>query len=178
MLSTTEQARKFAVAAHGEQKYGEHPYAHHLDAVAAIAEPYGEEATVVAYLHDTVEDTGATLTEIESRFGQSVATCVALLTDEPGINRKERKAKTYAKLAQVTGQSQLALVVKAADRLANVRACVQNQKANLWELYRSEHATFKHAACRPALCDPLWVELDALLENFPGKEATVGSADQ
>ena len=165
MLSLREQARKFALAAHGEQRYGEHPYSYHLDAVAEIAEAYGEEATVVAYLHDTVEDTDVTLAEIDSQFGANVAACIALLTDEPGANRKERKAKTYAKLARVTGPSELALIVKTADRLANVRACVKDRKSDLWAVYRSEHSSFKQAAYRPAMCDPLWAELDQLLRG-------------
>jgi len=157
------EARSFAVAAHGEQKYGNHPYSIHLDAVAALVEPYGEEAVVVAYLHDTVEDTGATIAEIESKFGPKVARCVDLLTDAPGANRKERKAKTYAKLVEVQGENELALLVKAADRLANVRACVKDRKLSLWQIYRSEHVTFKGSAYRSGLCDPLWLELEALL---------------
>ncbi len=43
MSPTIARARAFALEAHGEQKYGDHPYAYHLDAVAAIAAPYGEE---------------------------------------------------------------------------------------------------------------------------------------
>jgi guanosine-3',5'-bis(diphosphate) 3'-pyrophosphohydrolase len=160
-----EQARSFAVAAHGDQKYGNHPYAFHLDAVAALASSYGEEAVVLAYLHDTVEDTQATLEEIEKQFGAKVAACVALLTDEPGANRKERKAKTYAKLAKVDGPNELALLVKAADRLANVRACVRDRKESLWILYQSEQTTFRSAAYRAGLCEPLWVELESLLSE-------------
>lgn len=163
MSSIRDQARSFAILAHGEQQYGDQPYSYHLDAVAAIAAPYGEEATVVAYLHDTVEDTGVILAEIEEKFGSIIAACVRLLTDEPGADRKVRKAKTYAKLAQVSGPMELALLVKVADRLANVRACVQDRKEELWELYRSEHSVFKQSAYRPSLCDPLWVELDQLL---------------
>jgi hypothetical protein len=71
-----------------------------------------------------VEDTDATVSQVQERFGDLVARCVALLTDAPGDTRKARKAKTYAALAQVSGDEELALVVKAADRLANVRACV------------------------------------------------------
>jgi guanosine-3',5'-bis(diphosphate) 3'-pyrophosphohydrolase len=163
MTPTEEQARAFAVAAHGEQRYGAHPYAHHLDAVAAIARPYGEAAVVAAYLHDTVEDTRATLAEVESQFGAHMAACVALLTDAPGTDRKERKAKTYAKLAQVGGSLEIALVVKVADRLANVRACVHDSNERLLQVYRGEHEVFRRAAYRPALCEPLWHELDALL---------------
>ena len=158
-----QQARAFAIAAHAEQKYGDRPYSFHLDAVAALAGPYGEEAVVVAYLHDTAEDTPTTIEEIESKFGPRVAACVALLTDEPGANRKERKAKTYAKLAGVHGPNELALLVKAADRLANVRACVQDRKKSLWQVYQSEQAAFKSSAYRAGLCEPLWAELEVLL---------------
>jgi (p)ppGpp synthase/HD superfamily hydrolase len=158
-----QQARAFAIRAHAEQRYGDHPYAFHLDAVAAFAAPYGEEAVVVAYLHDTVEDTAATMAEIEEQFGPKVAACVGLLTDEPGENRKERKTRTYAKLAQVHGPNELALVVKAADRLANVRACLADGKQSLWQLYRSEHQVFRPSAYRAGQCEPLWAELDALL---------------
>jgi guanosine-3',5'-bis(diphosphate) 3'-pyrophosphohydrolase len=161
--SLPHQARAFAIAAHGGQRYGEHPYVHHLDAVAAIAEPFGEAAVVAAYLHDTVEDTAATLAEITAQFGPEIAACVALLTDEPGADRKERKAKTYAKLAEVTGPLELALIVKASDRLANVRASVKDRNERMLQVYCSEHATFRKAAYRPGLCDALWSELDALL---------------
>jgi guanosine-3',5'-bis(diphosphate) 3'-pyrophosphohydrolase len=158
-----QQARAFAISAHGEQKYGDRPYSFHLDAVAAIAKPYGEDAVVVAFLHDTVEDTQATIQEVEAKFGPKVAACVSLLTDEPGANRKERKAKTYAKLAEVHGPNELALVVKAADRLANVRACLADRKRAMWELYRSEHPVFKQAAYRVGLSESLWSELDSSL---------------
>jgi guanosine-3',5'-bis(diphosphate) 3'-pyrophosphohydrolase len=168
------QARTFAIAAHGEQKYGDHPYVFHLDAVAAIAKPFGEDAMVVAYLHDTVEDTQATLSEIQLQFGSQVAACVSLLTDEPGANRKERKAKTYAKLALVQGPNELALIVKTADRLANVRASVADRKQSMWTLYQSEHAVFKKSAYRAGQCDVLWTELDGLLRDG-GFDAAVSS---
>lgn len=158
-----QKARSFAIKAHRDQKYGEHPYSYHLDQVAEIAKPFGEEAVAIAYLHDTAEDTEVTLADIEKTFGAKIASCVALLTDEPGANRKERKAKTYAKLAAVGGANEVALLVKAADRLANVRACVKDKKLGLWQLYRSEQASLRAAAYRAGLCDPLWSELEALL---------------
>ena len=148
-----QEARSFAIKAHGDQKYGDHPYSYHLDQVAAIVQPFGEEAIAIAYLHDTAEDTEVCIAEIEQRFGKKIASCVALLTDEAGPNRKEKKAKTYAKLAVVDGPNEVALLVKAADRLANVRACVKDKKLSLWELYRSEHQTFRSAAYRAGLCE-------------------------
>ncbi|WP_159274539.1 HD domain-containing protein [Variovorax boronicumulans] len=163
--SSLSVARAYALSMHGAQMYGAHPYSHHLDAVALTLLPYGQEAQVIGYLHDVVEDTDATLAEVRLRFGDQVAACVALLTDEPGANRKERKSKTYAKLAGVTGAEELALVVKVADRLSNVRACVADAHRDLWNVYRGEHVVFKAAAFRAGLCDALWSELDELMSD-------------
>lgn len=121
----------------------------------------------MGFLHDVVEDTDATVADIAERFGTLVAGCVALLSDAPGANRKERKARTYAAMSHVKGEQELALTVKAADRLANVRACVADGHRDLWETYRGEHATFKAAAYRAGQCDPLWTEIDALLSAWP-----------
>lgn len=55
MNDPVRQARDVAIAAHGDQRYGTHPYVHHLDAVAAILEPFGTAAQIVGYLHDTIE---------------------------------------------------------------------------------------------------------------------------
>ena len=116
-------ARAFAVEAHGEQMYGRHRYSHHLDAVAELARPYGDDAEAAAYLHDVKEDVaGMSLDALRERFGSEVSEAVDLLSDPPGATRKERKAKAYARLA-VT-QNRLALIVKPCDRLANMRACV------------------------------------------------------
>lgn len=158
-------ARMFAIQAHADQRYGDHPYVVHLDAVAVLVEPYGEMAVTVAYLHDAVEDTAVSLAQLEQVFGAAVAACVAVLTDAAGATRAERKSKTYAKMAQLTGEVELALLVKVADRLANVRACVQDGRTALWSVYQSEHAAFKAAAYRVGQCDTLWSVLDGLLSD-------------
>ena len=67
-----EEARKFAINAHGDQKYGELPYHVHLDAVAEIASEYGETVQIIAYLHDVAEDTSVQLQDIEREFGKFV----------------------------------------------------------------------------------------------------------
>ena len=159
-----EQARAFALIAHGDQRYGEHrPYSYHLDQVVSHLQSFGETAMIIGYLHDVVEDTATRLTDIRSAFGDLVADCVSLLTDEPGNNRKERKAKTYAKLALVSGPTEMALIVKTADRLANVKACIADQKSELLRVYRDEHPAFRSAAFRVGQCDGLWQQLDSLL---------------
>ena len=155
-----KDARRYAIEAHGDQKYGEHPYSVHLDEVAKIASKYGEQAKVVAYLHDVVEDTDKTEKDIEKLFGSLVARCVSILSDEPGETRKIRKAATYKKMALVNGEETLALLVKAADRLANMRACIRVQDNDFLTMYKSEHRVFREAAYRPNLCEGIWQEIE------------------
>lgn len=162
--SRIQQARAFAVRAHGSQMYGDQPYVFHLDQVVALLESYGEDAQVVGYLHDTVEDTPVTLEQVAKSFGRFVADCVDLVSDAPGPDRKSRKAKTYARLAKVKGKTELALIVKAADRLANVRMCVREQNRKLLGVYQQEQPVFFRAAYRPGLCEEFWRELRELLQ--------------
>lgn len=160
----TADPRAFAAWAHGEQTYGLEPYVVHLDAVAALL-PREPDLQAVAYLHDVLEDTPVTSPTLVERFGATVAEAVALVTDPEGETRRRRKAKLHARLAALEldrPAAPLALHVKAADRLANVRACVRSADARL-ATYRCEHHEFRPAAFRPGLCDRLWTELDALL---------------
>lgn len=84
-----KRARDFAIKAHGEQRYGKHPYVYHLDAVAMNAIVYYKPMNMLssfvefiqaAYLHDVVEDTQVTIEEIELKFGSHVRYLVANLT--------------------------------------------------------------------------------------------------
>jgi (p)ppGpp synthase/HD superfamily hydrolase len=74
------RAYEFGAAAHEGQtrKTGE-PYISHPVAVAqSLAEMYlDSEAIMAAILHDTVEDTDATLEQIEEKFGHEVALLAA-----------------------------------------------------------------------------------------------------
>lgn len=159
------KAREFAIKAHGKQKYGEQPYIVHLEAVVANLSSYGETAQVIGYLHDVIEDTDVTYEKVKQVFGPFVADCVAIVTDELGTNRKERKTKTYEKMSKVSGELELALLVKAADRLANVRACLAGGKPHLINVYKCEHSVFKNAAYREGQCDEIWQEIDMRINS-------------
>lgn len=163
MADLVSRAREFAIAAHKEQRYGPHPYLVHLDAVAALVSPFGEEAQIVAYLHDVVEDTPVTSAMVSHQFGHRIAELVAIVTDEPGSNRKTRKTLTNAKLAAVDGRHGIALVVKSADRLANVRMSAIDADSAKLAMYRDEHIQFRAAVYRPGLCDDLWQEIERKL---------------
>lgn len=164
-MTTRVLARNFAIQRHGNQKYGERPYSFHLDSVASHLRNYGDIAETIGFLHDTVEDTDCSLEEIAKVFGPFVAKCVSILTDEHGENRKDRKAKTYAKMAEVKGEETLALVVKTADRLANVKACFDDNNTRLIEVYKNEHSDFCKAVYRKGLCEDLWDELNDLISQ-------------
>jgi len=157
-----KKARDFAIKAHKNQKYGALPYSVHLDAVASIVKPFGERAQIIALLHDVVEDTATSFAEIEGLFGPFIAQCVQILTDEPGESREIRKSATYQKMAKVEGELTLALVVKAADRLANMRASFKGADQRRLSMYHSEYAVFRSSVYRENLCEDIWVQLDKL----------------
>ncbi|MCG8611283.1 MAG: HD domain-containing protein [Pseudomonadales bacterium] len=158
-----DKAKAFAFSAHEGQRYGDKPYSVHLEDVVHLLGPFGLNAQIIGYLHDVVEDTDVTLDQLQDEFGVFVAQCVDILTDKPGSNRAQRKRQTYALMARVVGDHELALVVKAADRLANVSACVKSSNLKKFTMYRDEHEQFKSAAYRQDLCESLWNELDQLI---------------
>lgn len=162
--------RNFAIAVHADQRYGPHPYVYHLDRVAEILLPYGLEAQCAGYLHDVIEDTPATAEDVERIFGNRVAKIVLYCTDENGNNRVERKHKTNLKIKSIGTEFSVALIVKAADRLANIRMSKSSDQGKLF-MYRSEHESFRAAAFRPGLCDGLWKEMDNVLFGTPSLKA-------
>jgi (p)ppGpp synthase/HD superfamily hydrolase len=165
-------AREYAAAAHAGQLYGDgDPYTVHLAAVVAIAAEFAgpgddlDHVESVAWLHDVLEDTDTDYSDLRDTFGEDVASSVYSLSDPEGANRRERKAKLHERLQGLNREHATAracLLVKAADRLANVRACVAAGDSRL-SMYRREHPAFRLAARREGLYETLWEELDRLL---------------
>jgi (p)ppGpp synthase/HD superfamily hydrolase len=165
MHDSVRRARAFALEAHGEQRYGAHPYHVHLDAVAALLEPWGERACIVGYLHDVIEDTRVEHADLVAHFGREVADCVALLTDVLDAEGRADKDATYARMADAGPELHLALLAKTADRFANVRASLEDGNARKLHKYVSQHAAFRDAAHRSGLCDALWAQLNAAIQE-------------
>lgn len=173
-ISLFERARRIAVEAHGEQRYGDEPYEHHLAAVVAVLQRFGanhddaESAAllVAAWLHDALEDTALARNNVEREFGGEIAELVWRVTDEPGQNRKARKAATLPKIAE----SESAIILKLADRIANVEAAEQNN-SGLFEMYRREHAEFAaalQAQSKSERSKRMWRHLSRLLSAAAG----------
>lgn len=163
-------ARTFAAEAHAGQEYNGEPYTAHLaavvDLVRSVADPGSDPdfLDTVAWLHDVVEDTKATEANVADEFGLAAAEAVSALSDPEGKNRKERKARLHSRLRGLDERlpvSRAVLLVKTADRLANMRAASE-KNPKLLKMYRKEHAAFRAAVWRPGLCDLLWEQIEAL----------------
>lgn len=162
-------ARVFAIEAHGEQRYGDAPFVEHLDAVVAILRSVRASTWVTlaaGYLHDVIEDTSHNAFSVSHRFGQDVLERVAFCTDEKARSRKQRKAKTNARMRTTLDDNppfaRDAVTVALADRLANVRACVEAGQRRRLGTYRREQEAFR-AALTPHGPKRLWRALDTAL---------------
>jgi len=82
------------------------------------------ETLCAALLHDTVEDTSASLEEIQAEFGEEVAQLVDGVTKLTGItfeSRDERQAENYRKMMVAMASDVRVILIKLADRLHNMR---------------------------------------------------------
>jgi guanosine-3',5'-bis(diphosphate) 3'-pyrophosphohydrolase len=122
-----EEAFVFACEHHADQrrKSGEH-FIVHPTAVAKICAGMrlDTETLVAALLHDTVEDTSASLEEVSELFGEEVMTLVDGVTKLTGItftSRDEAQAENYRKMMVAMASDIRVILIKLADRLHNMR---------------------------------------------------------
>jgi guanosine-3',5'-bis(diphosphate) 3'-pyrophosphohydrolase len=121
------RAYVYAMRAHGTQKRasGDPFFAHPLEVAAILTELKLDDATIVAaVLHDTVEDTEATLEEIENLFGPDIRRLVDGLTKIKKLDLVSKKAaqgENFRKLLLAIVDDIRVLLVKLADRLHNMR---------------------------------------------------------
>lgn len=117
--SIVARAAKFARNQHAGQKrkFSNEPYFVHPERVAAIVRQFTNDNNMIAaaYLHDTVEDTGTTIGELDRAFNSVVADLVDELTSKTFDTDKA----TYLtnKMAKMSDK---AFTIKLADRLQNV----------------------------------------------------------
>lgn len=102
------------------------PYIYHPLAVAQIAVEeigLGTTAIVAALLHDVVEDTEATIADIERQFGKKIATIIDGLTKISGIfdYGTSQQAENFRKMLLTLSDDVRVILVKLADRLHNMR---------------------------------------------------------
>jgi Guanosine polyphosphate pyrophosphohydrolases/synthetases len=132
-------AARFAAERHAQQKRkGENgePYFNHLlevaELVAASSRDLDVELVMAAFLHDTVEDTGVTLLELEQRFGNAVAALVAEVTDDKSLPKEMRKQLQVQNAHKKTARAQ---TLKLADKISNLRSIISSPPVG-WNLER------------------------------------------
>lgn len=149
-VSIINRAREFAIKAHSDQQYGTgKPYAYHLAKVADVLDRFHVKSNnmrAAAWLHDTLEDTKATLMDLNYQFGFNIADLVWAVTDAPGKNRAERHRKTFPKIL-ATGPD--AVILKLADRIANVEEGLYYGPTDKLKMYVQEYPEFARALCVP-----------------------------
>ncbi|MBX6322250.1 MAG: bifunctional (p)ppGpp synthetase/guanosine-3',5'-bis(diphosphate) 3'-pyrophosphohydrolase [Rhodospirillaceae bacterium] len=120
------RAYVFAMKAHGSQERasGDPYFSHPLGVAEILARMRLDTASIVTgLLHDTVEDTDATLDDIRQLFGPEVARLVDGVTKLSRIelqSDKTKHAENFRKLVLAMSEDIRVLLVKLADRLHNM----------------------------------------------------------
>ena len=121
------RAYVYTVQRHGAQKRasGDPYFSHPIEVAGLMTELKLDQATIItALLHDTVEDTLATVEEIERLFGPEIARLVDGVTKLSKIETltdNERAAENLRKFLLAMSEDIRVLLVKLADRLHNMR---------------------------------------------------------
>ncbi|CAN5695154.1 bifunctional (p)ppGpp synthetase/guanosine-3',5'-bis(diphosphate) 3'-pyrophosphohydrolase [soil metagenome] len=127
-VALIEKAYKFSEKAHdGQFRRSGEPYVTHPLGVASIlAELRLDTATIITgLLHDTVEDTIATLADVERDFGKTVRELVDGVTKISQLgfrNTHEKQGENIRKMIVAMGKDVRVVLVKLADRLHNMRS--------------------------------------------------------
>jgi GTP pyrophosphokinase len=121
------RAYVFSMKAHGAQlRASGDPYFSHPVEVAGILAgmKLDSSSIVTGLLHDTVEDTVATLDDIDRLFGADIARLVDGVTKLSRLELQSdqtKQAENFRKLVLAMSEDIRVLLVKLADRLHNMR---------------------------------------------------------
>jgi GTP pyrophosphokinase len=121
------RAYVYSMKAHGAQlrASGDPYFSHPIEVAGLLAQMKLDSSSIVTgLLHDTVEDTVATLDDIEHRFGPDIARLVDGVTKLSRLELQSdqtKQAENFRKLVLAMSEDIRVLLVKLADRLHNMR---------------------------------------------------------
>ncbi|MBV9523056.1 MAG: bifunctional (p)ppGpp synthetase/guanosine-3',5'-bis(diphosphate) 3'-pyrophosphohydrolase, partial [Alphaproteobacteria bacterium] len=121
------RAYVFSMKAHGAQKRasGDPYFSHPVEVAGILAQMKLDGASIITgLLHDTVEDTVATLEDIERMFGPEIGRLVDGVTKLSRIELQSdhtKQAENFRKLVLAMSEDIRVLLVKLADRLHNMQ---------------------------------------------------------
>lgn len=141
------KARDYAVKKHNSQRYGSYPYEVHLTNVVSILLHFGAQLQKntdlfsAAWLHDVIEDTDADKAWITSNCGEDVREIVELVSNikNPSKTKLENKEITFENIAT----NQNAIIVKLADRIANVEFSLLHGNIEMIKKYKDEQSLIR-----------------------------------
>jgi GTP pyrophosphokinase len=126
-LKEIDRAYRFAAEHHeGQKRLSGEDFIEHPLAVAQILADLGLDTTTLeaALLHDTVEDTDVSVSDLESEFGPEVSRIVDGLTKLDALSfrsREHEQAENVRKMIVAMAGDIRVLLIKLADRLHNMR---------------------------------------------------------
>lgn len=185
MTQRYDEALSFAKTAHAGalRKGTDIPYITHPIETAQIAAEMTEDEDVIiaALLHDVIEDTPYTASDIEERFGQRVAGLV--LEESENKRRSESAANTWLlrkqeTIAHLSNASREVKLIALADKLSNMRMSVERFRkigAAMWQSFNMKDAALQGwyyrsiAECTGEFADtPQWQEYTGLCDEVFG----------
>src|SRR5215467_7862897 len=121
------RAYVYSMKAHGSQKResGDPYFSHPVEVAGLLAHMKLDTASIATgLLHDTIEDTEATLEDIERLFGPEITRLVDGVTKLSRLELQSdqtKQAENFRKLVLAMSEDIRVLLVKLADRLHNMR---------------------------------------------------------
>ena len=140
------------------RRSGEPYFSHPVEVAAILTEQRLDDATIAtALLHDTIEDTKSTYTDIAAKFGSDVAELVdgvTKLTNLELSSRETKQAENFRKLFMAMSKDLRVILVKLADRLHNMRTIKHmrrksrpRRRARRWISTRRSRAAWACSGC-------------------------------
>ena len=133
-----------------------------------------------ALLHDTVEDTSASLDEVREEFGDEIAQLVDGVTKLSGVtfqSRDDRQAENYRKMMVAMARDIRVILIKLADRLHNMRTIGSMPKPKQHEKARETLEIFAPLAHRLGIHAIKWEARGSRVHHAPPAQVQRDPAD-
>ncbi|WP_085506458.1 HD domain-containing protein [Thalassobacillus devorans] len=142
-----DKAKLFSEKAHeGQVRKGTgKPYIVHPTRVAETLHQAGcsKELICAGYLHDVVEDTDYTITDIEKEFGKKVAGLVAAHTEDKTKSWQERKQHTIDTVKTASRDIKYLIIADKLDNLLSTEEEMKTKGAQVWHNFNAGYESQK-----------------------------------
>ncbi len=168
MNAVIQKARDLATERHSHlhlYNAARSPAIIHIAEVAALTEQYGGSVEMIAaaWLHDIVEDTNVTLSDIEKLFGPTITTLVDGLTDPPEFASFPLEKRKMMQAERLQKKSDDVKKIKICDQLSNVLR-VLNDPPTDWD-EEKRFIYIRGARSVTEVCRSACLDLDNLFDQ-------------